>query len=103
MGDRSLFLRWVRATLSGWLLGVPSIVRSHLRTPMTWLAASVLGWALAGGAVWAADALSRGQALRGLTGALAYLGLVATGGLSLGLVTGVPLLTWPRPSTPSSV
>lgn len=68
------------------------ILRSRLRRAGWWMLASVVGWALAGGMAASADALSRSQGLRGIWGALAYLGIVAGGGLVLGLVTGAALV-----------
>jgi hypothetical protein len=65
------------------------ILREHVRKAWPWVAASVLGWSLAAATSSVADALSRGRALRGLGGAAVYLGVVAAGGLVLGLVTGV--------------
>ena len=69
------------------------ILRARFRNTHWWVVASVLGWTLAAGTSSAADFLSRSHSLRGLAGALAYLGIVASGGLVLGLVTGV-CLAW---------
>lgn len=68
------------------------LLRSRFRGTGLWVAASVLGWMLAGGTSAAADVLSRSQSLRGIWGALAFLGIVAVGGLILGLVTGAALV-----------
>ena len=57
----------------------------------SWTAANVLGWLLASGSVAIADSLIRAKALRGIPGALEYLGLVASGGVLLALVTGLVL------------
>lgn len=67
------------------------LLRPYLDGARAWVAASVAGWALAGGAVALADLLQRERSLRGLAGAVAFLGTVAMGGLLLGLVTGVAL------------
>lgn len=67
------------------------LLRPRLDGAWLWVAASVAGWALAGVAVALADRLQRDRSLRGLVGALAFLGMVALGGLLLGLVTGVAL------------
>jgi hypothetical protein len=69
------------------------ILRARFRKTLWWVVASALGWTLAAGTSAFADSLSRSHALRGLSGALAYLGVVASGGLVLGLVTGV-CLAW---------
>jgi hypothetical protein len=67
------------------------IFRSRLRMGWWWILASVLGWSLAAGTA-AADALPR-SSVRGIWGAVLYLGIVAAGGLVLGLITGV-CLAW---------
>lgn len=67
------------------------LLRQRFDGAWAWVAASVAGWTLAGGAVALADLRPLGGSLRGLPGALAFLGMVALGGLLLGLVTGVAL------------
>lgn len=52
----------------------------------------LLGWGLAAGLVGLADALFRSHSLRGISGALLYLGCLARGGFLLGLVTGLILI-----------
>ncbi len=69
------------------------ILRPHFRRAGSWVVASGLGWTLAAGTASVADSLSRSHSIRGLWGAVAYLGIVAAGGLILGVVTGV-CLTW---------
>jgi len=69
------------------------ILRARFRKTFWWVVASALGWTLAAGTSALADPVSRLPALRGLWGALVYLGIVAVGGLILGLVTGV-CLAW---------
>jgi hypothetical protein len=69
------------------------ILRTRFRKTLLWVVASALGWTLAAGTSAVADPLSRSHALRGLWGAVVYLGIVAAGGLILGLVTGV-CLAW---------
>jgi hypothetical protein len=68
------------------------MLSSQLRKTGWWIVASVLGWALAAGTSSIADSLPRSHAIRGVWGALAYLGIVAAGGLILGLVTGICLV-----------
>lgn len=69
------------------------ILRKRFRKTLWWVVASALGWTLAAGTSAVADPLSRFPALRGIWGAFVYLGVVAAGGLILGLVTGV-CLAW---------
>jgi hypothetical protein len=69
------------------------MLRPHLRRAWPWVAASALGWTLAAGAAPVAHDLSRSYSLRGLWGAVVFLGVVAVGGLILGSVTGV-CLAW---------
>lgn len=78
-------------TLGGLLAGIwqALILRSRLRKTALWIVTSALGWTLAAGTSATADSLSRTQALRGVWGALMYLGIVAVGGLILGLCTGI--------------
>jgi hypothetical protein len=68
------------------------ILRSRLRRAGWWMLASAVGWVLAGAMAAAADPLSHAPGLRGIWGALAYLGIIAGGGLILGLVTGAALV-----------
>ncbi len=57
-----------------------------------WLGACALGWLLASGAVAIAGSLPRSPALRGLPGAFLYLAIAGSGGVLLGLVTGLALV-----------
>ena len=68
------------------------ILRSRLRKTGWWIVASALGWTLAAGTSAIADS-PRSRAIRGIWGAVAYLGIVAAGGLILGRVTGL-CLAW---------
>lgn len=56
-----------------------------------WVPASGLAWALSAAASGVADSWMRAHSLRGIGGALVYLGITASGGLILGLVTAWPL------------
>ena len=67
------------------------MLRQRFDRSWPWIAASIVGWTLAAGAAAAADFMSRAHPLRGLPGALAFLGIVASGGLFLGVVTGLAL------------
>ncbi|MFY9571033.1 MAG: hypothetical protein WAV20_06530 [Blastocatellia bacterium] len=85
----------VSIALGGLIIGSwqAFILRSRLRKTGSWIVASLLGWTLAAGTSAIADSLPRSQAIRGIWGALAYLGIVAAGGLILGIVTGL-CLSW---------
>ena len=72
---------WQAALLS------PSVGRAD-----PWVAASVLGWVLASGSVALADDVVRAKDITGIPGALAYLCLVASGGVLLAVSTGVVLV-----------
>jgi hypothetical protein len=69
------------------------LLRARFRKTLWWAAASALGWTLAAATSALADPLLRSRSIRGIGGALLYLGLIASGGLLLGLVTGV-CLAW---------
>jgi hypothetical protein len=56
-----------------------------------WVCGSVVGFLLAAGMTAIADWLFRAHSFRGLWGAIAFLGIIAGGGLALGLVTGLTL------------
>ena len=60
-------------------------------SPVAWIGASLAGWTTASLLAALADSLTRWSSIRGLPGALLYLGLVAGGGLFLGAATSVPL------------
>ena len=73
------------------------LLRSRLRRPVAWVVASVVGWSLAAGSAAIADSWRLAGSIRGVHGLLAYLGVIAAGGLVLGLVTGTALrLLTPR-------
>ncbi|AKC86429.1 hypothetical protein WQ53_06245 [Pseudoxanthomonas suwonensis] len=79
------------------------VLRHRVRRTWWWVAGSTVGWSLAASGAKAADLLQRQTGLRGALGALAYLGVVAAGGLVLGLVTGAILRSLSRcPSLPQS-
>jgi hypothetical protein len=69
------------------------LLRAQLNSQARWIVASVLGWGLAGALATGADLAIKGQALRGLGGALLYIALVTLPGGVLGLVTGRVLST----------
>jgi hypothetical protein len=85
---------YISVALGGLIVGIwqAFLLRSHLHSTGWWVVASVVGWNLAAGTAAIADGLSRSRSLRGLWGALAYLGIIAGGGLILGLVTGITLV-----------
>jgi hypothetical protein len=84
--------------LGGLIAGVwqALILRRRFRNAALWVPGSGLGWTLAAAVAGVADSLSHSAPLRGLAGALAYLAIVAAGGVVLGIVTGVSL-PWLRP------
>ena len=99
--DLSKFVGWnlpyslpLAIVLGGLIVGIwqALILRSRLRQTGWWIVASALGWALAGGTSAMADS-PRAHAIRGIWGAVVYLGIIAAGGLILGLVTGL-CLAW---------
>ena len=69
------------------------ILRTAVSGAAAWIPASVLGWSAAAAAVGTADVLFQARMLGGAAGALVYLGLVVSGGLLLGVITGVSLRT----------
>lgn len=85
---------YVSVACGGFLAGVwqAMLLRRRYHATGWWIAASTLGWSLASATAAAADALQRGGSLpRGIWGALAYLAIIATGGLGLGVVTAAAL------------
>lgn len=91
---------YLAVALGGLIVGIwqALLLRRRFSRAGWWVAASVLGWSLAAGLGAVADGLPRSHAIRGIWGALAYLGIVAGGGLVLGVVTGL-VLSW-MPSGP---
>ncbi len=85
-------LQWC-VTIGGVIVGAwqALLLRARVRGTAWWLAASALGWTLAGTAARAADALTGNTSARGIAGALLFLVIVAAGGVVLGLVTGAAL------------
>lgn len=81
----------------GLIVGVWQAFLLRTRFPRAgwWVLANAVGWLAAAGLAKIAETLPRSQSLRGIGGALAYLGIVTGGGLILGLVTGVPMV-WLR-------
>lgn len=69
------------------------LLRRHFDRTVWWVVGSLLGWSLASGTGALAGVLTQSQSMRGIGGALAYLGIVASGGVVLGVVTGI-VLVW---------
>jgi hypothetical protein len=95
--DLSKFVGWnlpysllVLIAIGGLIVGVwqAFILSSRIDQIGVWITASALGWILAAVTSSIADSLPRSHAVRGIPGALLYLGIVAAGGLILGSVTG---------------
>lgn len=74
-------------------------LRPRFRGTTSWVAASAVGWSLSAGPAALADSGRISQSVRGIAGALLFLGIVAFGGLLLGLVTGAALARLPRQET----
>ncbi len=76
------------------------ILRSHSERANWWVPASVVGWLLAAGTVVLNDKYLQEMLRRnlpGVLGALIYLGVILSGGLALGAVTGGALAWMLRP------
>ena len=82
----------VAVAFGGVIVGIwqAFLLRPHLPNTIWWVVGSAVGWPLAAATAAFADSLS--HSLRGVWGAVAFLGVVAGGGLILGLVTGMPLV-----------
>ena len=82
---------YLAVALGGLIVGIwqALLLRRRFSRVGWWVAASLLGWSLAAGLGAVADGLPRSHTVRGIWGALAYLGIVAGGGLVLGVVTGL--------------
>lgn len=83
----------VNVALGGLLVGIlqARLLLPHLARAPLWIPTSALAWLAAAGTTAAADALFTARPLPGVAGALAYLGLIASGGLVLGLIGGLGL------------
>jgi hypothetical protein len=90
--DLPFSLYWCVA-IGGLAAGVWQAALLHrvARPAAAWIVASVLGWSLAGSTSAIAEGLMRSRSIRGLAGALLYLGIIAAGGVVLGFVTGLVL------------
>jgi hypothetical protein len=82
----------VAGLLQGWVL------RRSGHASLPWALGSVVGWSLAAATTFGADVLRHARWLPGIGGALLYLGVIACGGLILGLVTGFVLPRVLRPA-----
>ncbi len=93
----------VNVAIGGLLVGAlqASLLRPHLDRALAWAPSCALAWLAAAGTTAAADALFTARPLAGIAGALAYLGLVASGGLVLGLVGGLGLRALLRAGHPA--
>lgn len=80
--------------IGGLLTGIwqAVLLQERFRSAAWWVVASLAGWTLAGASATLADTMFQSRRVSGIPGALAYLGLVAIGGLVLGLVTGPALI-----------
>jgi hypothetical protein len=92
-GLGSIYSLYASVAAGGLLVGAwqAKLLRQRFKNSSWWIAASLLGWSVAGGTVAAASWLTQRRQVRGLWGLAAYLGVVAIGGLILGLATGMAL------------
>ncbi|HEX8287543.1 MAG TPA: hypothetical protein VF556_06105 [Pyrinomonadaceae bacterium] len=98
--DLSKFVGWnlpysllMLIAVGGLIAGVwqAFILSSQVHKIFLWTAASAVGWFFAAVTSSLADSLPRLHTIRGIWGALLYLGIVAAGGLIPGAVTGICL------------
>jgi hypothetical protein len=75
------------------------LLRRRVARPLWWIPASGLGWTLAAMAAGSADTFFRAHAIRGLAGAVIYLGIIAVGGVVLAVPTGLALIQMIRPAS----
>jgi hypothetical protein len=85
----------VCVVLGGIIAGVwqALILRPHFRSAGWWAPATAAGWTIAARTAYVADSWTRSHSIRGFKGLFVYLGIVAAGGLILGLITGF-CLAW---------
>lgn len=95
------FSLYICVAVGGLIVGAwqARLLRPYFRGTGSWVAASAVGWSLSAGAAALADSGRVSQSVRGIAGALLFLGIVAFGGLVLGLVTGVALARLPGRET----
>jgi hypothetical protein len=92
VGTHRTYSLFLCVTAGGLIAGILQATLLRARVPPTWwVLASTLGWGLAGGLATSADTLLRAHSIRGLAGAGLYLGLITSGGIILGVVTGLVL------------
>lgn len=79
----------VAVAIGGLLTGLAQtrLLRPHVTNAALWVPASLIGWSLAGAVASLGDVVVKNSAVRGIAGALLYLGLAAGGGVVLGVVT----------------
>jgi len=79
--------------VGGLIAGVwqAQLLRARFGGAALWVLASAAGWSLAAAAAFAAELLFQSLRMRGVWGALAYLGTIGGGGLLLGITTGLCL------------
>jgi predicted ribosomally synthesized peptide with SipW-like signal peptide len=79
----------MNVAIGGLLAGIwqSLLLKSVFAKTWPWIVGCTIGWALGGFSSAIADWLLQSHAVRGLPGAFAYLGIIAAGGLVLGLVT----------------
>jgi hypothetical protein len=91
----SLYVAIIAAGLTAGTLQA-RLLKPHGLAPLSWIGASALGWTAASLMASFADSLTRWSSVRGVAGAVLYLGLVGAGGVLLGAATSIPLRTLAR-------
>ena len=86
----SLYVAIIAAGLTAGALQA-RLLKPHGLAPLSWIGASALGWTAASLMAAFADSLTRWSSVRGIPGAVLYLGLVGAGGVLLGAATSLPL------------
>ena len=95
------FSLYIAVAVAGVTVGLAQarLLKPHGIESLPWVLASFAGWTCAALTSALADSMTRWSTIRGLPGALLYLGLVGLGGILLGLVTSVPLRKLATPNT----
>jgi hypothetical protein len=93
LGYDPRFALYLCVIAGGVLVGLwqARLLRARFVNAAAWVPASFIGWTLAAVSAGLSDQLTRTRSVRGIAGALLYLGLVAVGGPLLGWVTGLGL------------
>jgi hypothetical protein len=93
-GLGSIYSLYASVAAGGLIVGAwqARLLRPRFKDGTWWVGASTLGWSVAGGTVAVASWMTQQRQVRGVWGLVAYLVVVAIGGLILGLATGMTLV-----------